>query len=484
MKTIQNRCSAFGTILFFIVLFFVPISAQADHGTLPEVMNSVVHISGHKSISADGKYESSIGTGYIVAVEDDRVIIATNCHVVCGLAFTWVHTHEGSKANKRIGATFLMGDLAQDIAFLSVPHFDGAEPLKLLDGKVNIGEHAVVIGSPNGFTFSVSKGVISYPERPTGKGIQFISHQTDAAINKGNSGGPLLVNRNGEYVVAGMNTMIYSKAGENNGLGFSVVSTDIIDVLDHLLAGTEPTRNSLGVAIDNLSIKAAKALNVPSSYLDQGITGVYVSSIVPNSSAAKVKMQPMDIILQVGDTSIRSTADAISAVQKVRPNHLVHLRIMRGDKMVDTYVIGINTWGFKQEAVKYPKIGKMVALVANKFGVILANPATPGYLKLYAPHMEATDYQMVMSPVVTMVVNKSNAHKAGIRTGQFISGIFIEGMPKVAVTNQKSLLEALDQAAAEGSDTSTVALQLKKFTQETKDGPFKLVTSIVTIDLD
>ena len=228
---------------------------------------------------------SSLGSGFVI--DGKEGIVVTNNHVIDGADEITVNFHDGTKlkVEKVIGK-----DTKTDLALLKV------SPKKALpavtfgnSGRMRVGDWVMAIGNPFGLGGSVTVGIISAKQRDINSGPYDDFLQTDAAINKGNSGGPLF-NMEGEVI--GVNTAIISPTGGSIGIGFAVPSDVAVVVIDQLRQFGETRRGWLGVKIQSLTEDLAEAHSVKEN------TGALVASVTPESPAAKAGIQEGDIILK------------------------------------------------------------------------------------------------------------------------------------------------------------------------------------------
>lgn len=235
------------------------------------------------------------GSGYIVS-EDG--LVYTNHHVVFGateeqpnmnvteIIILW---HDNTFRN----ATIVASDPVADVAILQITK-EGDEKFQALifadSDLVTPGTMVAAIGTPLDHPFSITTGIISGIGRPTGQGIWVKMLQTDAVINRGNSGGPLF-NIKGEII--GMNTMIMSPSGYFIGIGYAVPSNTVTEVANTLLNDGEIVRPWIGVQISNLSDTFKTRFDI-----DLDKEAVVFLNIKPDGPAAKSGMESYDIILQ------------------------------------------------------------------------------------------------------------------------------------------------------------------------------------------
>ncbi len=227
---------------------------------------------------------SSLGSGFVI---DPDGLIATNNHVIDGADEIIINFHDGSKlkVDKVIGR-----DTKTDIALLKVTP---KKPLKAVplgnSAKMQVGDWVLAIGNPFGLGGSVTLGIISAKQRDINSGPYDDYLQTDAAINKGNSGGPLF-NMDGEVI--GINTAIISPTGGSIGIGFSVPSDTVLSVVDQLKQYGDVRRGWLGVKIQTVTEDIAETLGIPEN------TGALVAGLSADGPAAKGGIEGGDVILK------------------------------------------------------------------------------------------------------------------------------------------------------------------------------------------
>ena len=237
------------------------------------------------SRSPSDRKVSSLGSGFVV--DGKEGIVVTNNHVIEGADEIVVNFHDGTKlkVDKVIGK-----DTKTDLALLKV---SPKKPLPTVafgsSGRMRVGDWVMAIGNPFGLGGSVTVGIISAKQRDINSGPYDDFLQTDAAINKGNSGGPLF-NMDGEVI--GVNTAIISPTGGSIGIGFAVPSDVAIVVIDQLRQFGETRRGWLGVKIQTITDELAEASGVKEN------TGALVASVSPDSPAAKAGIIEGDVILK------------------------------------------------------------------------------------------------------------------------------------------------------------------------------------------
>jgi serine protease Do len=228
---------------------------------------------------------SSLGSGFVIDGKEGLVV--TNNHVIDGAEEIIINFHDGSKlkVEKVLGK-----DTKADLALLKVTPKKPLVDVKFgSSAEIEVGDWVMAIGNPFGLGGSVSMGIISAKSRDINSGPYDDYLQTDAAINKGNSGGPLF-NMKGEVV--GVNTAIISPTGGSIGIGFAVPSDTVATVVDQLKQFGETQRGWLGVKIQTVTDEIAETLGVPEN------TGALISAVTPGSPAEKGGLEAGDVIMK------------------------------------------------------------------------------------------------------------------------------------------------------------------------------------------
>ncbi len=269
------------------------------------------------------------GLGSGVIVDAKKGYVLTNYHVVGG-----ADEVEVVLADKRkYDAEWIRTDPQTDLAVIKIDA-DGLVDAPLGDSdKIAVGDWVLAIGAPEKLPQTVTAGIISAKGRTTGRGGYENFLQTDAAINHGNSGGPL-VNMRGEVV--GINTAIVSRTGVNEGIGLSIPSNMIKDVMNQLIERGKVVRGFLGVIIQNVDEKLARSFELPST------RGALVAKVFDDTPAADAGVKVGDFIVSVDGEDVSSVNELRNRVAAIEPGQKVELEIYReGKKKTVDVKIGV-----------------------------------------------------------------------------------------------------------------------------------------------
>lgn len=266
---------------------------------------------------------SSLGSGFIVTAQG---VVVTNNHVIEGADQIEVIFQDG----ERLKATIIGRDQATDIAVLKVSTPRALPFVRFGDAnRTRVGDLVIAIGNPFGLGGSVSAGIVSARNRNISAGRYDDFIQTDAAINRGNSGGPLF-NMAGEVI--GVNTAIVSPSGGSVGVGFAAPADLVQSVVNQIIQFGETRRGWLGVRIGLVSAEAAQRAGL------QRPRGALVTAITPNSPAAKAGLQPGDIILKFDGREIGEGRNLTRVVADTPINKTVAVEYARGARRLNTNV--------------------------------------------------------------------------------------------------------------------------------------------------
>ncbi|WP_299884623.1 Do family serine endopeptidase [uncultured Ruegeria sp.] len=334
-----------------------------------------------------------LGSGFVL---DEEGYIVTNHHVVDNASTVTVRLSDDREFEAEVVGT----DPLTDLAVLKIDAGESLQAVDLGDSDViRVGEDVVAIGNPFGLSSTVTTGIVSAKGRSISQGPYAEFIQTDAAINKGNSGGPLF-NMEGEVV--GVNSAIYSPSGGSVGLGFAVTSNIVDHITTDLRDDGEISRGWLGVSIQNVSPELAAALGIEAS------SGALVSDVVSGSPADGVLLQG-DVILSFNDDAVDSSRD---------------LPILVGTTKVGTNSVLTVLRDGKQEQLELT-IGQYQTAEADVDSTFDTNVSGTALGVTVAPLTEAARAEMgvgdtVDGVVVTDLKPDSPAAKAGLQRGDVI----------------------------------------------------------------
>ena len=336
--------------------------------------------------------QRSVGSGVIM---DPQGYILTNAHVVQRARTLNVLVPDVSGATETGGsdraeppATAMPArvvgiDTVTDLAVIKVDK-SGLRALKFGDSdRVHPGELVLAFGSPLGLQDSVSLGVISAVNQQLDTESPMVYLQTDAAINPGNSGGPLIDMRGD---VVGINSMIESQSGGNEGVGFSIPSDTARIVYEQLVKYGHPRRGTIGVYPTNLTPVLAQGLGLSRN------AGVLIEDVVPDSAAEKAGIKIDDIVLSADGRPMRDTKQFALIMFRKRPGETVHLAILSGTatRELDVAVAQsprdptslLNPADTDQDLI--PRLGALVLPVTTELAGQLGSQREPGGLLVVA----------------------------------------------------------------------------------------------------
>ena len=375
---------------------------------------------------------SALGSGFVVSSDG---YIVTNNHVIDKADEIVIEFFDG----KELVAKLVGRDPKTDIAVLKV---EASEPLPFVgfgDSDIaRVGDWVMAIGNPLGQGFSVSAGIISARNRTLRSGPYDDFIQTDAAINRGNSGGPLF-NMSGEVI--GVNTAIISPNGGSIGLGFSMSSRVVGRVVKQLKEYGETRRGWLGVQIQDIDSDMAEALG-----LDK-VSGALVSG-VPEGPGADAGIQSGDVIISFDGVEVEDTRGLVTAVGNADVGKVVRVIIFRDGKTKTIKVtLGRREAAEKEKLVPVTKAPEKIK-ETEKFGMKLLTINSESRIKLNLPE----DLEGV---AVLDVSDTSDAFEKGIRAGDVIVEA---GRTKIADVND---ISKIFEDAIEAGRKSILLLVLK-----------------------
>ncbi|MEJ7710555.1 MAG: trypsin-like peptidase domain-containing protein [Pyrinomonadaceae bacterium] len=256
-----------------------------------------------------------VGSGFIV---DAQGYILTNQHVVDNASRITVRLQSGEELRGRVIGL----DEESDIAVIKVDSSRQLPTVKLGNSNNSqVGDWVLAVGSPFGLDQTVTAGIISTKERqtPSSSFVRFL--QTDAAINRGNSGGPL-VNMHGEVI--GINSQIATSSGDYNGIGFAVPANEVAFVYQQLISSGKVRRGYLGIALEPVKAEFAKVYGLAEA------RGVIVSDLRdPQGPAGKAGLQSNDVIVELNSQPVIDARDLMSRIASTPVGQTVQIVYLR-----------------------------------------------------------------------------------------------------------------------------------------------------------
>ncbi len=342
---------------------------------------------------------TSLGSGFII---DASGLVVTNNHVIAEADEISVRLSDGTQ----LKAVLVGRDAKTDLALLKVEPKDKLPALKWGNSdKSRVGDWVLAIGNPFGLGGSVTAGIISARGRDINSGPYDDFFQTDAAINRGNSGGPLF-NMNGEVI--GINTAIYSPTGGSVGIGFAIPSTLANRVIKQLAEFGRTRRGWLGVRIQTVTEEIAEGLG-----LDKA-SGALVAGVGKTGPAGKAGIEPGDVILRFDDTEVDEMRALPRIVANTRIGKTVKVDVWRkGEKVTLDVAIAEMEENTEKVAMSAgnakPEPAKDVELLGMRLSAL-----TPEARETFKVDEEANGV------LVLEVAGDSSAAKNGIQPGDLL----------------------------------------------------------------
>jgi serine protease Do len=356
----------------------------------------------------------SLGSGFLISADG---YVVTNNHVIsAGARGATVESITVTLPDKREFKAKLIGNDAQsDLAVLKI---EGTNLpfVKFGDStSARVGDWVVAIGNPFGLGGSVTAGIVSALHRVTGQGgayDRFI--QTDASINRGNSGGPMF-DLNGNVI--GINSQILSPTGGNVGIGFAIPAEEAKPVIDTLMKGGKIARGYLGIGMQDLTDDIADGLGVPKG------RGTVVARVEPGQPAEKAGLKQGDVIVKVDGKDVTPDQTLSYLVANVKPGTRVPLELYRDGKR-QTLSITVGTRPPEEQLAQFdpndensgPGGGDSETMAAASLGVQVA-PLTPQIAQSVGVNPSITGV------VVLQVSQASDAAGKGLQRGDVITTV-------------------------------------------------------------
>jgi serine protease Do len=271
------------------------------------------------------RLQLSQGSGFFIS-QDGYVV--TNNHVVANAAEVQLVTDSGKTLSAKVVGT----DPRTDLALLKVNESGNYPFVQLAAGKPRIGEWVLAVGNPFGLGGTVTAGIVSAQGRDIGSGPYDDFIQIDAAVNRGNSGGPTF-NQTGEVV--GVNTAIYSPSGGNVGIAFAIPAATVQSVIEQLKEHGSVARGFIGVQIQPVTAEVADAIGLKDA------KGALIAEAQANGPAAKAGLKRGDTILAVNGEKIADARELSKKIATFAPGTKTSLIIWRdGKERVVSFEVG------------------------------------------------------------------------------------------------------------------------------------------------
>ena len=378
---------------------------------------------------------TSLGSGFIL---DSIGYVVTNNHVIQDADEITVIFQDDT----RLKAEVVGRDAKADIAVLKVDP-DGKELKALAFGDSNairVGDWVVAIGNPFGLGGTVTAGIISARGRNINAGPYDDFLQTDASINRGNSGGPMF-NLKGEVI--GINTAIFSPTGGSVGIGFAIPSSTIKPIVSQLIKHGQVRRGWLGVHIQAVTDEIAESLGLEKA------TGALVASVIEDGPAEKAKIQPGDVILEFDGKVVAEMRKLPRIVAETDISKPVEVKIWRDNKTMtvpvtvgeldeDEPMVASRSGGDKQDSGK--RSFEILGLTLSK--------KTPQLVERFKLGKDTNGV------VVTDVEDGGAAAEKGIRPGDVVVEVSQD-----EVTSPDQIADKIDQARASGRKSVLLLLE-------------------------
>jgi serine protease Do len=352
------------------------------------------------------------GSGFIISADG---LLLTNAHVVDGAKEVTVKLSD----HREFKAKVLGADKSSDIAVLKIDARDLQAVSLGNSDQLGVGDYVLAIGQPFGLEETATAGIVSAKGRslPGDGYVPFI--QTDAAVNPGNSGGPLF-DANG--TVVGINSQIYSNSGGYQGVSFAIPINLAVQIKDQIVKTGKVAHSRLGVEVQTLDQSLANSFKLPNP------NGALVAKVEPDSAAAKAGIKVGDVILKFNGDTIVDAGQLAQHVGVVAPGAKASLEIWRGGKSIELSTI----------------IGNATAAASNGEASGESAPARLGLA--LRPLTQEERHQAGVSGGLVVEDAQGHAAEAGIQPGDVV--LSVDGTPVESVAQLRSMVKEHDKQIA------------------------------------
>ncbi|WP_226571748.1 serine endoprotease DegQ [Mangrovibacter yixingensis] len=304
----------------------VSIQVEGSAVESPQIPDELKKFFGDDGSDPQAQPFEGLGSGVIIDAQKGYVL--TNNHVIEHADKISVQLNDG----RTFDAKLIGSDSQSDIAVVQIQHPEKLTQIKVADSDaLQVGDFAVAVGNPFGLGQTVTSGIISALGR-SGLNIEGLENfiQTDASINRGNSGGALL-NLKGELI--GINTAILAPGGGSIGIGFAIPGNMAITLATQLIHSGEIQRGLLGIRGTELNADLAKAFNLNVQ------RGAFVNEVLPGSGSAKAGIKAGDVITSLNGKPLNSFAELRAKIATTVPGTKVKLGLLRAGKTLSVEVV-------------------------------------------------------------------------------------------------------------------------------------------------
>lgn len=298
-----------------------PMSLGGDDGDMQDQLGRLFgfHFGNPQAAPRQAPVESGLGSGFII---DRSGVVLTNNHVVDGASQVKVQLSDGREFKGIVLGT----DPKTDVAVVKIQGGGTFQPVQWGDSDhIRVGDSVFAVGSPFGLGNTVTAGIISARSRDIGEGPYDDFLQVDAAINAGNSGGPLF---DGNGHVVGMNTAIYSPSGGNVGIGFAIPEALAKRVADQIIAHGSVSRGHIGVALQGVTPDIADAMGM------KGTDGALVANVDIDSPAFFSGLKQGDVVRSFNGKPVKDVRALSRLVADAKVGTRVPITVLRDGHQV------------------------------------------------------------------------------------------------------------------------------------------------------